>query len=231
MTRRPVSRRTVLMLLAAAAVITLLVAGVTAMLAGNVRSPMPQQTGPAVFSPDGSHTHTYTSSAPPTGVTTPPTGAPPVTPPPATLAPLPPNTSIGTGAMATAWGEAILTALGAPLNTANVSSMLAWFAAEDDNQPQGHNADGVGQNNPLDVTGDSGTFTGTIGSEPSGAGPGFPGNLNFDTPVHGVAAMAQVIRNYSAIHAALTSGKGLIGNAAVSANLSEWSGGGYSSLS
>jgi hypothetical protein len=211
----------VTVVLVTVAVIALLAAGVTAMLAR-----MSQQTGPAVFNPDGSHTHTVTSSVPPTGAPV----TPPVTPPVA-LPVLPPNTSVGTGAMATEWGEAILTALGAPLNTANVSSMIAWFAAEDDNQPEGHNADGVGQNNPLDVTGDSGTFTGTTGSEPSGAGPGFPGNLNFDTPAHGVNAMVQVIRNYSAIHAALTSGKGLIGNAAVSANLSEWSGGGYSSLS
>jgi hypothetical protein len=187
---------------------------------------MSQQTGPAVFNPDGSHTHTVTSSVPPTGAPV----TPPVTPP-VTLPVLPPNTSVGTGAMAQAWGKAILTALGAPLNAANTSSMVAWFAAEDNNEPEGHNADGVGQNNPLDVTGDSGTFTGTTGSEPSGAGPGFPGNLNFDTPAHGVAAMAEVIRNYSAIHAALMSGAGLIGNNAVSANLSEWSGGGYSSLS
>jgi hypothetical protein len=108
--------------------------------------------------------------------------------------------------------------------------MIAWFAAEDNNGSQGEHADGAAQNNPLNVTADSGSFAGVVGSEPSGAGPGHPGNLDFDTPAHGVTAMVTVIQNYSAIHAALMSGAGLIGNSAVSANLSTWSGGGYSSL-
>ena len=184
-----------------------------------------QSTGPAVFAPDGSHTHTIPAA------TTPVT--PPVTPPPVstTLPVLPPLTAIGTGTQATAWADAILAALGAPVNAANTASLIAWFAAEDDNQPWGHEADGAAQNNPLNITAMSGTFTGTTGSEPSGAGPSHPGNLNFDTPAHGVAAMAEVISNYSAIHAALMSGAGLIGNASVSANLSTWCGGGYSSVS
>lgn len=177
-----------------------------------------QSTGPAVFAPDGSHTHTIPATTAPV--------TPPVTPPPA----LPALTAIGRGAMATAWANAMLAALGAPDNAANIASLIAWFAAEDNNGAQGVHADGAAQNNPLNVTAMSGTFTGTTGSEPSGAGPGHPGNLNFDTPAHGVAAMAQVIQGYSAIHAALMSGAGLIGNGAVSADLSEWSGGGYSAL-
>jgi hypothetical protein len=183
-----------------------------------------QSTGPAGFAPDGSHTHTIPATTPPV--------TPPVTPPPVvtTLPALPALTAIGTGMQATAWADAILAALGAPANAANVASLIAWFAAEDDNQPWGHEADGAGQNNPLNVTASSGTFAGVTGSEPSGAGPGHPGNLNFGTPAQGVAAMAEVIGNYSAIHAALMSGAGLIGNASVSANLSTWSGGGYSSL-
>ena len=192
-----------------------------------------QSTGPAVFAPDGSHTHTIpaTSAQP---VTPPPVTPPPVTPPPVSTAlpVLPPNTGIGKGSQATTWANAILAALGAPVNAANTASLIAWFAAEDnDASTFGQGAQGVGQNNPLDVTADSGTFTGTTGSEPSGAGPSHPGNLNFDTPAHGVAAMAEVISNYSAIHAALMSGAGLIGNASVSANLSMWSGGGYCSVS
>src|ERR1017187_2073625 len=176
-----------------------------------------QSTGPAVFGPDGSHTHTVPAAAP--------------VPVPVTALPvLPALTAIGRGAWATQWAGAILTALGAPAGAANTASLIAWFAAEDNNGAQGVHADGAGQNNPLNVTAMSGTFTGTTGSEPSGAGPGHPGNLNFDTPAHGVAAMAQGIRGYSAIHAALMSGAGLIGNASVSANLSTWSGGGYSSL-
>ena len=181
---------------------------------------MTEQTGPAVFNPDGSHTHAV------------PSATPPVTPPPVSTAPpfLPALTAIGRGAWATAWATAILAAMGAPAGAANVASLISWFAAEDNNGAQGVHADGAGQNNPLNVTAMSGTFPGTTGSEPSGAGPGHPGNLNFDTPAHGIAAMAAVIANYSAIHAALMSGAGLIGNASVSANLSTWSGGGYSSL-
>jgi hypothetical protein len=180
-----------------------------------------QWTGPAVFRPDGSHTHTIPASVIPT---------PTPTPAPATLPVLPALTAIGRGAWAAQWADAILAALGAPVNSATGPSLIAWFAAEDNNGAQGVHADGAGQNNPLQITAMSGTFTGVTGSEPSGAGPGHPGNLNFDTPAHGVTAMAQVIGNYPAIHAALMSGKGLIGNDAVSADLSEWSGGGYSSL-
>jgi hypothetical protein len=164
---------------------------------------------------------------------TPPVTPPPVKAPPVTtsaLTSIPAETAVGTGALATAWGTAILAQLGASANAACLASMLAWFAAEDDGQPQGSQADGTGANNPLDVTEDSGSFTGSVGSEPSGAGPGYPGNIDFDTPAHGVAATATVIKSYSAIYAALMSGAGLIGNSAVSANLSEWSGGGYSSL-
>jgi hypothetical protein len=179
-----------------------------------------QSTGPAFFSPDGSHTHTVPAA---------------VTPPPVVTALpfLPALTAIGRGAWATAWAGAILAALGAPPSAANITSLISWFAAEDNNGAQGVHADGAGQNNPLNVTAMSGTFPGVTGSEPSGAGPGHPGNYNFDTPAHGVAATAQVVSggNYPDIHAALMSGAGLIGNSAVSANLSTWSGGGYSSLS
>lgn len=179
---------------------------------------MTQQTGPAVFNPDGSHTHTVPVAAP----------APvPVPAPPF----LPALTAIGRGTWATAWATGILAALGAPDSTANVASLISWFAAEDNNGAQGARADGAGQCNPLNVTAMSGTFAGTTGSEPSGAGPGHPGNLNFDTPAHGIAATVQVIKNYPAIAAALVSGAGLIGNASVSGDLSTWSGGGYSSLS
>jgi hypothetical protein len=176
---------------------------------------MTQQTGPAVFKPDGSHTHTVPAPAP----------VPPATPPF-----LPAETAIGRGAWATAWATAILDALGAPASAVNIASLISWFAAEDNNGAQGVHADGAAQCNPLNITAMSGTFAGTTGSEPSGAGPGHPGNLNFDTPAHGIAATVQVIKNYPAISVALSSGKGLINNPAVSANLSTWSGGGYSVL-
>ena len=181
---------------------------------------MTQQTGPAVFNPDGSHTHTIPATTP-------------VTPaPPAALPNLPAQTAIGTGAWATAWATAILAALGAPASQANINSLISWFAHEDNNGAQGVHANGAGANNPLNVTASSGSFAGVVGSEPSGAGPGHPGNFDFDTPAHGVAAMASVIANgpYQAIHSALMSGAGLIGNSSVSGNLGTWSGGGYTSL-
>lgn len=166
-------------------------------------------------------------------VTPTPEPAPAPTPVPVAGAPgnLLAETAIGRGTLATEWAEAILTALGAPVTDANTDSMIAWFAAEDNNGSQGEHADGAGGNNPLNVTADSGSFAGDVGSEPSGAGAGHPGNIDFDTPAHGVAAIAEVIRNYAEIAAALKSGAGLIGNPAVSGNLSTWSGGGYSSLS
>ena len=140
--------------------------------------------------------------------------------------------AIGTGTQGQAWAAGILSALGAPQNTANLNSMLGWFAMEDNHAKTfGQAADGAGQNNPLNVTSYSfpATPPGVTGSEPSGVA-GHPGNLNFDTPAHGIAASVQVIKNYTAIYSALRSGAGLIGNPAVSANLSTWSGGGYSSI-
>ena len=56
-------------------------------------------------------------------------------------------------------------------NSANVASLIAWFTSEDDNQPWGHEADGAGQNNPLNVTADSGSFAGTTGSDYLALGP------------------------------------------------------------
>jgi hypothetical protein len=141
------------------------------------------------------------------------------------------RTSVGTGALASQWTTAILTALDAPVNSADTASMLAWFAAEDAGHIAGQYTYGAGEDNPLNLAAVSGDTVGATGSEPSGAGPGHPGNLDFRTPAYGIAATAQVIETrYPAINAALTSGKGLIGNPAVSAELSEWSGGGYASL-
>ena len=144
---------------------------------------------------------------------------------------LPARTSVGAGTLATAWATTILAALGAPVNAANNASMIAWFAHEDDRKPAGQLTYGAGENNPLNLAATSGDTVGVTGTEPSGAGPGHPGNLDFRSPDYGVAATVQVIETrYPAIAAALTSGKGLIGNKAVAAELSEWSGGGYASL-
>jgi len=173
------------------------------------------QTGPASFNPDGSHTHTIPA------------------PPPALAAPpnLPKECAIGTGSQGIAWAQGILSAMGAPQTQANINSLVGWFAMEDNHAKVfGTPANGAGGNNPLNVTAMSGTFAGVVGSEPSGAGAGHPGNLDFDTPAHGIAATVTVIRNYSAINSALMSGAGLIGNAQVASNLATWSGNGYSAI-
>jgi hypothetical protein len=138
---------------------------------------------------------------------------------------------VGTGALARAWATAILTALDAPVNSAGTASLVAWFAAEDAGHIAGQYTYGAGENNPLNLAAVSGDTVGAAGSEPSGAGPSHPGNLDFRTPAYGVAATAEVIETrYPAIDRALTSGRGLIRNPAVSAELAEWSGNGYSSL-
>ena len=181
-------------------------------------------TGPEIYKTDGSGHHTHV-------VTVPAAPVPAPVPAPAAVPNLPALTAIGTGAQGQAWAAGVLAAMGAPKTVANLNSLLGWFAMEDNHAvTYGQRADGAGQNNPLNVTAMSGTFAGVTGSEPSGAGPGHPGNLNFDTPAHGIAASVQVIGNYTAIHSALMSGAGLIGNPAVSGNLSTWSGGGYTSI-
>jgi hypothetical protein len=109
--------------------------------------------------------------------------------------------------------------------------MLAWFGAEDDHKVVGSFTYGAGENNPLNLTAYSGRFPGEVGSEPSGAGPSHPGNLDFSSAALGVAATAWVIwSKYPEIASALVSGRGLIKNPAVAVALDEWSGGGYSSL-
>ena len=141
------------------------------------------------------------------------------------------RTSVGTGAMATAWAATILTAMDDPATSANVASFIAWFTAEDAHKAAGKFTYGAGENDPLNLTAFSGDNVGVIGTEPSGAGPTHPGNLDFRTAAYGVAATAQVIvTKYPVISQALLDGKGLIRNPAVSAELAEWSGGGYSSL-
>lgn len=141
------------------------------------------------------------------------------------------RTSVGTGTMATAWAATLLKAMDDPATSTNVASFIAWFTAEDASKPAGTFTYGAGENDPLNLTAFSGDNVGVVGTEPSGAGPTHPGNLDFSSPDYGVAATAQVIvTKYPVISQALLDGKGLIGNSAVSAELAEWSGGGYSAL-
>jgi hypothetical protein len=145
---------------------------------------------------------------------------------------LPSQTAIGTGSNAQAWASAILTALDAPVTTVNINSLVGWFGQEDNHGSAGEGADGIGANNPLSITGDTPGITGSNGSVTSGAGG--PANLTFPTVTAGVDALVEALNSYPAILAALKSGAGLptVGpaNASVTAELSEWSGGGYDSV-
>jgi hypothetical protein len=144
---------------------------------------------------------------------------------------LPSQTAIGAGANAQDWAAAILVNLGAQVNIANVASLVAWFGQESNHGSAGQEADGIGRNNPLSITGASG-IAGADGSVPSGAGPDYPANLAFPTPAVGIAAIGQALASYPAILAALQSGLGLpeANEAAVARELTEWSGGGYNSV-
>jgi hypothetical protein len=158
-----------------------------------------------------------------------PTSPAPSTPPATTTAqPLPSQTAIGTGANAHAWAVAILKALSAPRTTANVDSLVGWFQKEDNAGPEGARADGIGQNNPLSITAFTRGITGSSGSVTSGAGG--PDNLTFPTVAAGVNAIREALAFYPVIRNALVSGAGLIGNPAVTPELSLWSGGGYNSV-
>ena len=144
---------------------------------------------------------------------------------------LPAHTSIGTGAQAQLWARAIVNQVVAKPTQADYASLVAWFGAEDAHKPGGAYTYGAGENNPLNLTAVSGDFPGVTGTEPSGAGPGHPGNLDFATPAQGVTATVSVIWvKYPGLARALTSGRGLLGNPAVAADLGRWSGGGYWSL-
>jgi hypothetical protein len=128
--------------------------------------------------------------------------------------PLPEGAAL-TGSSAESWASSILAALGAPQTAANVSSLTGWFAREG----------GGGANNPLNTTLPTAGSTGSINSA---------GVQSYGTPAEGITATVDTLEGsgYSAIVSALKSGQGLIGStsAAVSQELSTWSGGGYSSV-
>jgi hypothetical protein len=118
-----------------------------------------------------------------------------------------------TGSNAIAWAEQILADLGAPQTSANINSLVDWFALEG----------GGGQNNPLNTTVVAAGATGPINSV---------GVQGYATPDEGAAAIAQTLEqsNFSGILALLKGGGGLIGNTSIAGELSSWSGGGYSKI-
>jgi hypothetical protein len=153
-----------------------------------------------------------------------PTGThakPPVGTPGSSLAELPVNTAL-TGSAAIAWADAALVSLGAPTTSANVKTMVDWFA----NEGTPHDL-----NNPLNLqTPYGGSTTSTAdGDPPSDHIQAYPAPADF------VAAFPIEMNrgSYPAIVAALKAGKGLEGHAAspeIASELYFYSGGGYDSI-
>ena len=139
----------------------------------------------------------------------------------ASLPHLPVNTAL-TGREAVTWADAALVALGAPRTTANVHTMVDWFA----NEGTPHDL-----NNPLNLqTPYGGSTVSTADGDPVSVGI-----QAYPTPADFVAAFPIEMNNgsYPAIVAALKAGTGLEGSAATSeiiAELSLYSGGGYDSI-
>lgn len=139
----------------------------------------------------------------------------------ASLAELPVNTAL-TGSEAIAWARAALAALGAPETTANVQTMVDWFA----NEGTPHDL-----NNPLNL---QTPYGGSTVSTADGAPPSI-GIQAYPSPADFVAAFPIEMNNgsYPAIVAALKAGTGLEGSAAtpeIAEELAVYSGGGYNSI-
>lgn len=121
-----------------------------------------------------------------------------------------------------AWSQAILTALGAPLTSANIISIGYWMQNEAGSPPSGI----VGANNPINV---SQPCCGGVGIQDDGDGVTFL--QSYPTVADGVEAIRQYLNrgNYTQILADLKAGVGLGGGDAAS-EISLYSGGGYSTI-
>jgi len=171
---------------------------------------VPATTSRQAAVPPTAHTHSSSSSH-----------ASAVPPAASSLTELPVGTAL-TGSAAVAWADATLTALGAPTTSANVQTMVDWFA----NEGTPHDL-----NNPLNLqTPYGGSTESTADGSPVSAGiQAYPSPADF------VAAFPIEMNNgsYPAIVAALKAGTGLEGSAAtpeIGAELSLYSGGGYDSI-
>lgn len=111
------------------------------------------------------------------------------------------------------WAEAVLSAINAPATQTNIDTLLGWIDQE------GDFGVGPGQhNNPLNTT----------LTEPGSTDfAGLPVQ-SYPTEQEGIQATAATLQGYPDIIADLQSGNGIGSNA--SAELAEWSGGGYSSI-
>jgi hypothetical protein len=119
------------------------------------------------------------------------------------------------GASEKSFFSGVLHALGAPATKANLESMYTWARQEEPNFPP-QSVGGYAWN-PLNIK-----------------NPATGGFQSWASPTVGAGGTASfmLMNNYGAVVAALRSGNGLIGNSDpnVAAELSAWSGGGYSRI-
>jgi hypothetical protein len=122
-----------------------------------------------------------------------------------------------------AWSEAILTALGAPLTSANIVSIGYWMQNEAGSPPSGI----VGANNPINV---SQACCGGVPIQDDGDGVTFL--QSYPSVADGVEAIAQYLNrgNYAQILADLKAGAGLMNDSGLASEISLYSGGGYSAI-
>ena len=137
------------------------------------------------------------------------------------LADLPVNSAL-TGTTAIVWADDALSALNAPTTDANVQTMVDWFASE--GTP--HDL-----NNPLNL---QTPYGGSVVSTAGGSSASYRIQA-YPSPADFVAAFPLEMHNgsYDAIAAALEAGSGLEGaaaTAAISSELSVYSGGGYDTI-
>lgn len=113
------------------------------------------------------------------------------------------------------WAESFLNAIGAPVNNANVNSVVSWEAIE------GGNWHNTARFNPLNTT----------QPEQGSVAINSVGVQSYDTWSEGLSATVATIENgsYSDVLSSLRAGKGLFGG--TFSGLSAWSGGAYDSLS
>jgi hypothetical protein len=121
-----------------------------------------------------------------------------------------------------AWSEAILTALGAPLTSANIVSIGYWMQNEAGSPPYGI----VGANNPINVS-----EPGYGGVPIQSDGDGVTYLMSYPDVSNGVAAITAYLErgNYVNIVAALRAGIGLSGSN-LADEISLYSGGSYTTI-
>jgi hypothetical protein len=171
--------------------------------------------------PTATASHSATARpAPSTPAPTPPSSQQPTSA--ATLTPQPTaEYQTPTGQNQKAWSEAILTALGDPLTSANIVSIGYWMQNEAGTPPYGI----VGANNPINVS-----EPGYGGTQIQYEAPGYY-LMSYPTVAEGVAATAAYLNNgsYPQVLADLKAGAGL-SDPSLAGELQEYSGNGYSTI-